>query len=527
MLTAGFGLRLWLASGTYLNPDEALHFFIANRSSASLAYKASLTMAHPPLMMLMLYWWKSLGTSEIMLRLPSVLAGSAFCWVFFKWLAKLFGPRVALVGLTFAALLAPLAFLSTEVRQYEFMLLFAMGGAYLLELALEKRSAAFMLASASCFYLAMLSHYSALLFVAALGVYAVVRLFSERPPAAVAAAWTGGQAGALALLGFLYVTHISKIAHTTMAAQAFDSWLYKSYFHHGQGNPIVFVLVRSFSFFQFLLGQSIVGDMAALMFVAGLVFLLWGKIARPATGPSSSQLAVLLVLPFLLNWAAALRGTYPYGGTRHCVFLAVFGLTGISLCIVRVAGGRAARAMVISLALILLCWVFRSIRHPYIYRADQSHAQMERTLTFIREQMPPSDLVLADYASGIELGHYLCQQKPVAYDGSIPGFLAFACGGRRIVSTSHDLWAFNTQMFLEEWGHLVANGRLKPDDQVWVAQVGWLVPLADDLKEQFPEFQQLQVQSFGKSIQFFPLKAGQTMPKPAPGTATSKHAVQE
>lgn len=527
MLTAGFLLRLWLAMGTFLNPDEALHFFIANRGSALLAYRASLTMAHPPLLIFLLYWWKSLGTSEFVLRLPSALAGSGFCWVFFKWLEKLLGSIVALVGLTFAALVAPMVLLSAEVRQYELLLLFAISGAYLLELALEKRSAASMLASAACLCLAMLSHYSAPLFVSALGVYALLRLLSDRPPAAVSVAWAAGQAGALTLLGILYATHISKIKHTTMAEQAFDSWLYKSYFHPGHGNPVVFVLARSFSVFQFILGQSVVGDIAALLFVAGIAFLLRGKIARPACHASSKQLAVLLVLPFLLNCAAALLDVYPYGGTRHCVYLALFGLAGISLCMARIAGGRVARAIVISLALILLCWVFRSIRHPYIYRTDQKQARMEQALTFIREQVAPSDLIFVDYESGLELGHYLCEQKPVSYDGSIPGFLVFNCGEHRIVSTVNDLWAFDPQMFFEQWARLVASARLKAYDQVWVVQAGWIVTLADDLKKQFPEFQPLQVRSFGKNIQLFPLKAGQAMPKQAAGTIVLERAVRE
>jgi hypothetical protein len=526
VLAVGFVARVWVASGTFLNPDEALHFFNANRGSAWLAYQASLTMAHPPLLIFLLYWWKNLGTSEFMLRLPSVLAGTAFCWVFFKWLEKLFGPTVALVGLTFAALLGPMLLLSAEVRQYELLLLFAISGAYLLERALEEHSAGFMLASAACLYLAMLSHYSALLFVAALGVYTLLRLFSTRPPLAVTAVWVAGQVCALALVGFLYVTQLSKLKHTTMAEQAFDSWLNKSYFHPGHGSPIVFALTRSFSVFQFMLGQLVVGDVAALMFVAGIVFLLRGAITHSASGASSRQLAVLLVLPFVVNCAAGLMGVYPYGGTRHCVVLGVFGLTGISLCIVRMARWRAIRALVISLALILLCWAFRSIRQPYFYRADQSHAQMQRALAFIREQIPSSDLILVDYESGLELGHYLCNQQPVSYDGSIPGFLVFTCSEHRIVSTMYTLWAFDPQTFLEQWNHLVADAGLKPDDQVWVAQARWTVSLADDLKR-YPELQSLHVQSYGRNIQFFPLKAGQTMPKRVAGTTSLQRAVRE
>src|ERR1700719_4417526 len=80
----GFLARLWTASGTFLNPDEALHFRLANQPSLALSYKASLTAAHPPLYILLLHFWRVLGVSELWLRLPSVLAGTVFCWIFYK-----------------------------------------------------------------------------------------------------------------------------------------------------------------------------------------------------------------------------------------------------------------------------------------------------------------------------------------------------------------------------------------------------------------------------------------------------------
>ena len=46
---AGFVWRIWLAQATFLNADEAWHFAVANRTSLSAAYNASLTLAHPPL----------------------------------------------------------------------------------------------------------------------------------------------------------------------------------------------------------------------------------------------------------------------------------------------------------------------------------------------------------------------------------------------------------------------------------------------------------------------------------------------
>src|ERR1700674_1762439 len=81
VLAVAFGVRLRAASGTFLNPDEALHFQLANKNSWAEAYGASLTSAHPPGLIFLLHFWRSLGTSEIMLRLPSVIAGTAFCWI--------------------------------------------------------------------------------------------------------------------------------------------------------------------------------------------------------------------------------------------------------------------------------------------------------------------------------------------------------------------------------------------------------------------------------------------------------------
>lgn len=505
VLAAGFALRLYLAAGTFLNPDEALHFFIANRDSWAAAYRASLTMAHPPLLIFLLYWWRHLGTSEFMLRLPSVLLGTAFCWIFFKWLQRFFGGTVALVGLIFASLLAPMALLSSELRQYELLLFFAISAAHLLELAFEKKSPGWMALSFICLYPAMLSHYSSLLFVATLGIYGLIRLSQQSNPFGMIATWCAGQIGALAIAIFLYVSHISKIKHTTMSEQAFDSWLYKSYFHAGHDHRIAFIFARTFSVFQFILGQSIIGDIAALMFLAGAVLLWRNPIPRTNSNPSSRQIAILLLLPFVINCAAGLLDLYPYGGTRHSVFLAIFALAGISVAIVRLAGGHGVRSVVIALLIVAVCWAFRSIRHPYIYRVDQSRAQMQSALAYIQEKIPPSHPILVDYESGLELGHYLCNQKPIQYDGSIPGFLVFNCGGRRIVSTINDLWAFDAPMFAAQWNQLVKNAGLKTGDRVWIVQAGWIVKLAEELRQTDPAFQALPVQSFGENIQLFPL----------------------
>src|SRR5690348_1068867 len=60
VLAVDFVARLTHAWQYFLDPDEALHNLLAAQSSLSLAYKAALTNAHPPLLILVLYYWRAL-----------------------------------------------------------------------------------------------------------------------------------------------------------------------------------------------------------------------------------------------------------------------------------------------------------------------------------------------------------------------------------------------------------------------------------------------------------------------------------
>src|SRR5438128_3301593 len=65
LVACGVVPRLILARETFLNPDEALHYLLSDQSSLAMAYKASLTTAHPPLLVLVFHYWRLLvGRSE-------------------------------------------------------------------------------------------------------------------------------------------------------------------------------------------------------------------------------------------------------------------------------------------------------------------------------------------------------------------------------------------------------------------------------------------------------------------------------
>jgi hypothetical protein len=514
----GFVARLWTASGTFLNPDEALHFRLANQLTLKLAYKESLTASHPPLLTFVLYVWRQAGTSELWLRMPLVLAGVAFCWMFYKWLAYAADDLAAVIGLLFVALLPPIVLLSAEIRQYPLLLAFLASALYFLDDALVKNSLGRMASFSLCLYLAMLSHYSAFLFAAALGVYALLRILRDRPPARLITLWVIGQLGALALAILLYKTHISKLgvgeSRTALQGWMSEFFLRRSYFDPAHDNRMTFLVGHSFGVFQYFFGQLAVGDVMGILYIVGVARLLRTK-KSPEDHSSSRQLGLFLPLPFALAAAASLAHVYPYGGTRHVAFLVIPGVAGVSVAIARLASGRRARGLAIAAFVLVVCMVFGKPRPPRMDRADQSRVHMSAAIEFLQRNIDPNDVIFTDYQTDLIVGHYLCRQRPIVFDAAPAGFEQFSCAGHRIVSADYQTWMFWADNFTQEWPQLVQVYDLKPGDTVWIVQAGWGVELPEDLRSHFAEFHDLRLESFGKNIKIFKMIVGQPMPAPA------------
>jgi putative effector of murein hydrolase LrgA (UPF0299 family) len=516
----GFLARLWTASGTFLNPDEALHFRLGNQISLALAYKASLTAAHPPLFIILLYFWRALGTSELWLRLPSVIAGTAFCWVFYKWLTKAAGNLTGFIGLLFVAFLPPIILLAAEIRQYSLLMAFLASALYFLDTAFSENSPRRMVAFSTCLYFAMLFHYSAFFFAAALGLYALFRIFTERPPARLVVAWTIGQLGGLALAAFFYKSHISKLGagESRMALQGWmsESYLQRSYFDPTHDNPLKFLVGHAFGVFQYFFGQLAVGDAVGILFLLGVALLVRGK-GFSEDQLSSRRLGIFLLLPFAIASAASLAHVYPYGGTRHVAFLIIPAVAGVSVAIARLAADRWDRALTAAALIIVACIVFGKPRPPRMERSDQSRTNMASATEFAKQKMDPSEIIFTDYQSDLILGHYLCQQRPISFDAAPANFEQFSCAGHRIVSTDYKTeWMFWANNFPKDWKLFVQAYRLKPGDTVWILETGWGVDLPEDLRRNFAEFHNLHFESFGKNINIFKMTVGQPMPTATP-----------
>lgn len=499
IVAAGFVARIIPAVRLFLNPDEALHVLLASQPSLSRAYDAALTNAHPPLMILLLYYWRALGHSELWLRMPSVMAGTAACWLAYRWLAVIMDRTAAIMGLLLFSFAPSLVLLSAEIRQYALLLFFIAACLYLCETAMQENSPARMILFSLSLYGALLTHYSALLFAFAIGAYMLVRLYPYRDRIVLAAVWAAGQAGGAAIAAYFLLTHVPRLRQSGMVRADLESYLHKATFHPGERNPVEFLAAQTLRVFTYIFSHGLIGTLALLAFLAGVVWLLRQKIwsGQGRERPSPRQLALLLGLPFLVSGVAALAGLYPLGATRHSVFLAPFAIAGASIALSRWLPGPDSIKYAAIAVCLLICNVFPAPPPP-IRARDQSITLMKSSLAYLQASTPAGATILADYESGLLLGYYLCGHGVVQVFPPQQALARADCGPYTVEATSFHDWKFLAQTFPVHAA--AARQRLAPESEMWLFYAGWINDSAPALTKELAQFGCPEPKTFGENI---------------------------
>ena len=497
----GLLLRLKAGIGTYLNPDEATNYLIARQASLGAVYRASLTSPHPPLYFFLLYLWRLLGSSEFMLRLPSILAGTAFLWVAYRWVAETMG-RVAGLATVLVLAFSPLLIsLSAEVRSYALLMLLTAGALWTLERAFRRSSRSYLLLSAALLYLAILTHYSAIVLAIALGIYGLVRVLRREMPANASGAWVAVQAIAAGLCIVLYVTHLSHLKGSGLERSASDIWLRASYFHRGESSLLLFPLQATGYLFRYLFDSRLLGISGALLALAGVILL----VVKPAA-PARRLTALLLVLPFLVAIGFALAGVYPYGGTRHNVFLILFATAVIGAVIERIVRGRMV-VLLVGAVVILPLWNLTAPKPSYRI-PDQRRQVMQSGVSYVRQTVAPGSFIFCDFQTSQLLAYYLdpkaITEVPSAVTelGSGAQFLEYRYSGYRVV-TEVKSWSFTADDFADELARFRESFRVPEETSVWVVDAGWGPAVVSEQSHSFPDFESGRVKTFGANIAVF------------------------
>jgi hypothetical protein len=499
VLAGGLLARLYEAWGYFLNPDEALHNLLASQTSLVLSYKAALTNAHPPLLILVLYYWRSLGQSEFMLRMPSVLLGTACCWMTYRWLKLVTDRSTALIGLLLLAFSPALIELSAEVRQYAMLLFFMSSCLYLSERALRENSSFRMVLFSLSLCGALLTHYSALIFAFTVGVYMLIRLSPYGERIRLVAVWGAGQIAALALASYFLITHVAELKRRGMAQGIAETWLRKSIFHPGENHVLVFIAAQTLRVFTYLLSHGVGGTLALLAFLVGIVSLLRWKRTSSEERPSPRELVLLLGLPFAMNCGAALAGLYPYGGTRHNAFLALFALSGAAIGLSVRTPAREWIKPLIVVTCLMVCNFFPA-PPPLIRPRNHRRVSMEQAMNYLLRSAPPGSLVLADHESGLLLGYYACDHGVVQI---FPPFVPLAkaqCGAYTVFTPPPDKWKYYADDLSREVADAAATYHLSPGTKIWLFDAGWIVDSTPALRRQLQQLGCSAPQSFGENI---------------------------
>src|SRR5207247_2666951 len=156
-----------------------------------------------------------------------------------------------------------------------------------------------------------------------------------------------------------------------------------SYYQPHRDNPLLFIFARTGGVFQFLFGQLAVGDVMFPLFIAGIVLLITSKPDPTKPRITFRPLGFLLVIPFLIKCAAALAGIYPYGGTRHSVFLAMFAIPAIGVSIAKITRERVASATVPAFIVAMCSNLFGAPHRAYTPLADHTTACAHHSLALI------------------------------------------------------------------------------------------------------------------------------------------------
>jgi hypothetical protein len=350
----------------------------------------------------------------------------------------------------------------------------------------------------------------------AAGVYALARIADSHLPRRVVIAWAAGQTGALAIYGFLYVTHLSKIRHEEMAT--WKNPLDQYFFHWGSGHLLDFTKVQTSDIFSFLFENDSISQAVLLVFAAGVVLLLLRDRAPKPGQPHPKRAGILLLLPFIAVWGAAIAGIYPYVSGRYTAFLFPFMIAGVSYLVATAYGQRLWAAFLFAGLIVTGSWTSGRTNEPYINPENQSRALMNGAMDHIRQSVPQGGLILVDYQSSIVLSYYLCGPKAIApIETFTGGDFDFTCDGYSIAALR--TWKLLYQDFPSQFAKVAAARRLKPGDRVWVFQSGWAANLDTELPWFNLKFRCLAPASFGENITVIPFAVGTDLyPAPPPGS---------
>lgn len=486
VLCVAFGVRVWGLNEWWLNPDEGIYYSILTRADSAGFWTELMANAHPPLYYVLLRIIGLFTWDFVAFRSASVLFGLGAvvgAWAVGRELGGR-GIRGEVAGL-FAALLVALSptaiGLSQVMRPYMLQLALLSAALYFLLLYRRAPSARHLVWYTAFVVLAVLTHYSSVLAVGALGLVVgsdgMGRGFNRPEWKRLAVS----HVAPVVVTGMLYVVHVRRLSGSPLADDALSGWL--SYYM--VDSPLTAWL--GFLGYQWLVVPDWGRAPAALFLLVACAAAIVRRDALPAV-MALGALAVAVT-------AAALH-VYPFGATRHAVWLMTFTvpvLGWLGAWVVGMPRTRAAAA-VGGFAVVLIMGgplgtALGADEAPWapserVLRRDN----VARMVNFLDPQGEPALTLMSSQTFYLLLPFYPGEREGAVFapDSSI---FHFPYGSRRVLVSS--AWDFTAGPDARATGHLV--GTLAGADVAFpelsigthetavLLVGGWRPPLIDEL----------------------------------------------
>ncbi len=347
VVALGLVLRLSGFFGWWLNPDEGIYYSTLTQPSAESFWAEVGLQAHPPLYFVILRGVGYLTKTFAGLRFIALASGCVAIYAFVLVGREMGGHEMGgkgargwLTGLTAGLLLAvsPRAIaLSQLIRPYMFLVALLACALYALLRYLRQPRAGLLVMYAACATAAVLTHYSAMLALGAMGLLVVVdggrRGFIRREWLRLLSV----QAVPALTIVALYVLHLRTLMSLDTADNATEGWL-GAYMIRDAGD----VWFSIMGFHAMLVGETLAASAAILTLVA-----LGLAVCKRAWTILTIGTAAMLIAA-----AGAAAMLYPFGATRHTAWLLVF-VTPVlawALTMMFTSGRRLAGASAVMLA---------------------------------------------------------------------------------------------------------------------------------------------------------------------------------
>lgn len=488
---AGIGLfiRIWGLWQYAFSPDELTVPLVPTAGSLHQVLTAFKGETNAPLTYVIIYFLLNFSNDELVLRCMSLIPGSALIIMFFFLGRKVSGPASGLAMAYLAAFSMPAILMSEVIRQYSVLLFFLTVALWFLISYFDTWQKKYLYGYSLFIALSISTLYASVIPLAAIVMVWLTHSIIQKKPAKEFANIIIFNLLPFIIFGALYFYHIS--FHTegggvystlkqTYLATLFPNTL-KDFFQH----------TYDLFWFLFLPPYAI-----WLMVLAGAgVISLWRS--------SHRSLLLIIVGTFTINYAFAYFKKYPFGGTRHSIYIfpliavligaAVqqaynFFMNDVLLFIAKRTSRRVEYLQITLFYLGITCLFISTLVITFTYEQSDflrlskytlrfhefplKRDNQRKVFTYLTEKMGPEDIILANFKTSYYFIYYqLPNQTHITYPSSY-------C--RKFSWNGFNCFDNATRYGFDEMGTVVRalqcihqEADLKKVSKIWLVNMGW------------------------------------------------------